>query len=145
MTSPGNPLLLYDAHCSVCRRFVQWFVHADSAGDLRIAPLQGAYGDAVRRNDPAFSARDSAIWIPRGGIPVQRSTAVLGVMRYLGGLWGVAASVGRRVPRAVGDWAYRTFANNRRYFGWMGLEEFDELTRSRILPEDHAGEVHHAT
>jgi hypothetical protein len=49
------------------------------------------------------------------------------------------------VPRAIGDWICSTFARNRRYFGWMGLEEFDELTRSRILPDDQSREDHDAT
>ena len=99
----------------------------------------------MRRADPAFSARDSAIWIPLGGVPVQRYTAVLGVMRFVGGLWGLVGTLGRLVPRTIGDWLYRTFANNRRYFGWMGLAEFDELTRSRILPDAPSREDHHAT
>jgi predicted DCC family thiol-disulfide oxidoreductase YuxK len=137
MPAHQGPLLLYDAHCSVCRRFVQWFIHADAAGRLRIAPLQGGYGDAVRRDYTGFAARDSAIWIPEGegGIPVHRSGAVLGVMQYLGGLWGIAAALGRLVPRPFRDWVYRTFAGNRRYFGWMGLDAFDARTLSRILPD----------
>ena len=128
-------MLLYDAHCSVCRRFVQWFVRADKSGHLRIAPLQGAYGDAVRRDNAAFSALDSAIWIPENGVPVHRSSAVLGVMQYVGGFWGDTAIVVRLVPRPIRDWIYRTFAANRRYFGWMGLESFDNRTWSRLLPE----------
>jgi predicted DCC family thiol-disulfide oxidoreductase YuxK len=134
MPALDGPVLLYDAHCSVCRRFVQWFIHADTASRLRIAPLQGTYGDAVRRDQTAFSGRDSAIWIPESGTPVHRSSAVLGVMQYLGGAWGFAAALGRLVPLPVRDWIYRTFAANRRYFGWMGLDKFDELTLSRILP-----------
>lgn len=132
----AGPLLLYDARCSVCRRFVEMVVRADHAGKLRIAPLRSVFGDAVRRERTEFSAIDSAIWIPEDGPAVHRSAAVLGVLSYLGGGWRILAGIGRLVPRPLRDALYRGFAGNRSWFAWMGLDEFDSYTRSRILPDD---------
>ncbi len=128
------PILLYDEKCSICRRFVSWMVRADHAAQLRIAPLQSARGDAVRAAHPEHAARDSALFmLTEDAPPLARSDAILAVGELVGGPWRWAARAGRMVPRPIRDWAYRTFAGNRKYFGWMGLDELDPASRERLL------------
>jgi predicted DCC family thiol-disulfide oxidoreductase YuxK len=133
--STDVPLLLYDERCSVCRRFVSLVVRADARGKLRIAPLQSPRGEALRRDHPQFAAKDSAVWVPPSGAPLGYSDAILEALAYLGGGWRVVAGLGRLIPRAVRDWAYRAFARNRRFFGWLGLDQLDPRSRARLLPD----------
>lgn len=129
-----NAILLYDAHCSVCRRFVSWMVKADTAHRLRIAPLQGPMGDAVREQFPEHTGRDSALYLPgQGAAPLARSDAILATAELVGGPWRAAARMARVVPRPVRDFMYRRFAENRKYFAWMGLDSLDQGSRRRIL------------
>ena len=133
--SPSGPLLLYDARCSVCRRFVSLVIHADTRGTISIAPLDGRHGDAMRRACPVFGARESAVWIPRQGPALAQSDAILAVLQHLGGSWKRLADAGALVPRGFRNGAYRWFAGHRRWFGWLGLGELDASVRSRTLEE----------
>ena len=128
------PLLLYDEKCSVCRRFVSLAVNRDRSGAIRIAPLQGPHGEELRRAHPAHATMNSALYLEReGAVPLERSDAILAVAVVSGPPWRVAAATARLIPRPLRDWAYRTFAGNRKYFGWMGLEQLDERSRARLL------------
>jgi predicted DCC family thiol-disulfide oxidoreductase YuxK len=137
--SPTGPLLLYDARCSVCRRFVTLVVHADRSGKIRIAPLVGPYGDALRRTHPVFGARESAVWIPRNGPALAQSDAILAVLHHLGGGWRWLAALGAVIPRSFRNAAYRWFAQHRRWFSWFGLRDLDTTVRARLL-EDSVSE-----
>jgi predicted DCC family thiol-disulfide oxidoreductase YuxK len=130
----GGPLLLYDARCGVCRRFVSLVVHADRAGTISIAPLVGHQGDDVRRHYPAFGARDSAIWVPRDGRALAETDAILAALAHVGGIWSFVAKVGGRVPRHWRNRAYRWFAGNRRRSARFGLPGLERSVQSRTLP-----------
>ncbi len=133
--SRSGPLLLYDARCSVCRRFVSLVVHADRSGTISIAPLVGRHGDAVRRINPAFGTHESAVWIPSEGPALAESDAILAALHHLGGRGRWLAAVGDVVPRALRNAAYRAFAGNRKWFAWVGLRELDAMVRARTLVE----------
>lgn len=137
--SPSGPLLLYDERCSVCRRFVVLLIRADAEGVLRIAPLLGRHGRAVRQRQPELWKVSSAIWVPLFGPAVGQSEAILAALHYLGGKWRLLARIAGVVPRPLRDWVYRRFAGNRRYFAWIGLGELDLAARARLLSDDTAG------
>ena len=130
-----EPILLYDERCSVCRRFIAILIGADRTGHIRIAPLQGARGEWIRKTHPEFSDRDSAVWVPPKGPPVGYSDAILAALRHVGGGWRMLARACRLVPRGFRNRVYRAFARNRRYFGWLGLAELDERSRQRLLDQ----------
>ena len=133
--SRSGPLLLYDARCSVCRRFVSLVIHADRAETIRIAPLVGRHGDAARRATPGFGIGESAVWIPHEGHALAQSDAILAALHFLGGGWRWLALAGRVIPRRVRNAAYRWVAGKRRWFGWLGLRELDAMVRSRMMKE----------
>ena len=137
-----GPLLLYDARCSVCRRFVSIVVRADHTGTISIASLVGRYGDAVRREYPAFGAHDSAIWIPRDGPALAETDAILAALDYVGGIWSVVVRVARLAPRRWRNRAYRWFAGNRRRFARVGLRRLEPAVQSRTLPDPLVENAH---
>ncbi len=139
------PLLFYDDHCSVCRRFVSMLIGADRRGTLRIAPLNSPMGDAIRRERPELEPRDSAIWVRTDGTISTHSDAILDAIEYLGGALTPLGKVLRGiVPRSLRDRAYTAFANNRNLFGQFGMSELDERAKSRTM-RDMDGEPVHAT
>jgi len=129
----GCPVLFYDENCGVCRRFVAMALRADARGLLRIAPLKSDHADALRLRYPALVDLTSAFWLPANGAPLAQSDAILSTLHYLGGAWRALAWVGRLVPRALRDWAYRAFADNRRFFGWLSLPARDLAAFDRTL------------
>lgn len=130
-----GPVLFYDAECSICRRFVAFVVAADRTGVLRIAPLQGTHAQGIRRFHPEFALMDSAVFLPREGIPLRRSDAILATLDILSGPWPAVARLGRLVPRPIRDLCYRAFVRHRDLFGWLGLPELDPRCQVRQLPE----------
>ena len=128
-----HPVLLYDAGCGVCRRFVQFLIRKDRRGAVRIAPLESPLGSGIRGRYPEFDRKDSAIWLPARGRPSGFSEAILDSLDFVGGRWKVLSRAGRLVPRSLRDRVYRLFAGNRRYFGWLSIPDFDEETKSRLM------------
>jgi predicted DCC family thiol-disulfide oxidoreductase YuxK len=128
-----TPVLLYDARCGVCRRFVRFLVRQDWKDTVRIAPLQSPLGAGVRGRYPEFDRQDSAVWLPSRGRPTGYSDAILDSLAHIGGRWKVVARAMRMVPRRIRDRAYRLFAGNRRYFGWLSIPDLGEEADARII------------
>ncbi|MGH7620500.1 MAG: thiol-disulfide oxidoreductase DCC family protein [Gemmatimonadaceae bacterium] len=112
-------ILLYDGTCGFCARSVQFVLaHERRRHSLRFASLQSATGQAIRGRHPEVADVDSVIWVESAGGPESertyaRSSAVLRVMRYLGGGWSALAAVSAMVPRPLGDSVYNLVARHR--------------------------------
>ncbi len=104
-------ILLYDGLCGLCDRTVRWIVRHDPGGAMRFATLQGAVGREALRRVPQLAPVDSIVLLHPGGAWV-KSTAVLEIARYVGGVWGLAVA-GYVLPRAVRDWVYAWVAKRR--------------------------------
>ena len=115
-----TPVLLYDGECGFCAGSVQ-FVLAHEAADrrdaLRFAPLQGAFGAAVRRRFPHIVGVDSVVWFDPTCDDARalriKSEAALSAVAHLGGIWRVVAMLGMLVPRVVRDVVYDAIAKRR--------------------------------
>jgi len=129
----SHPVLLYDARCGVCRRFVRFLVREDRRGRVRIAPLQSPLGAGIRGRYPEFNQRDSAVWLPPRGRPTGFSEAILDSLAFVGGRWGRLARIARLVPRPLRDGVYRLFSRNRRYFGWLSIPDLGAEAESRLM------------
>jgi predicted DCC family thiol-disulfide oxidoreductase YuxK len=116
------PVLLYDGLCGFCDRTVQFVLARDVDGSMRFATLQGQFAAAVLHERPGIAGLDSLVLVEREGDDAPtvrvRSDAAIAIGLYLGGVWSLAARVGRVVPRFVRDAAYDLFARHRyRLFG----------------------------
>ena len=117
-TSSRGALLLYDGTCGFCAESVQFVLQHDRRRTLRFASLQGAMGAEIRARHPELDAVDSVIWYEPEGesareLVLVRSSAVLRVLRYLGGQWSLLAWGGALVPRTVRDRLYDFIARHR--------------------------------
>lgn len=110
-------VLLYDGVCGLCDSSVQFILRHDRKRSMRFATLQGETGQAAFARFPELRGVDSVILLRPDGASV-RSTAVLEVARYLGGVWRLLAAPGWLLPRALRDRVYDLVARHRyRVFG----------------------------
>jgi predicted DCC family thiol-disulfide oxidoreductase YuxK len=115
--SETRSVLLYDGECGFCAGSVQFMLrHEPTAARARLAfaPLQGPFGSRVRAQFPELLGVDSVVWYDPTGPSVRvRSAAALAAVAHLGGVWAVAAAMGRLVPRPLRDAVYDLIARRR--------------------------------
>jgi predicted DCC family thiol-disulfide oxidoreductase YuxK len=115
VTPRSWPVLCYDGSCGLCARSVQFVLRRERPGHdyLRFATLQGPWGARARAEHPDLAGVDSVVWLEADGRVSVRGSAVLAVLRYVGGWWGLVASVGSVVPRVLRDAIYDSIARRR--------------------------------
>jgi predicted DCC family thiol-disulfide oxidoreductase YuxK len=107
-------LLFYDGQCGLCHFAVRFVLARDQTGEaFRFAPLES---NAFRTAVPESRRKtlpDSLIVLTADGALLTRSTAVLHILRRLGGRWRLLALIAGVVPRVVRDWLYDGIARIR--------------------------------
>ena len=121
-------IMLYDGHCGLCNGTVRWLLKRDREGTMCFAPLTSAVGREALAKLPSLAGVDSVVLLHKEGAWI-KSTAMLEMLRYVGGIWSFA-TVGYLLPRGLRDAIY-DFVAKRRY-GWFG--KLDSCPAPR--PED---------
>ena len=116
---PVGQSIFYDGHCGLCHGLVRFILNEDhSAHPFSFAPLQGeevkrSIAESVRAELP-----DSVVVVDENKNVLTRSAAVIYVLKRLGGLWFLGATLLSLVPRTLRDLAYDGVASVRkRIFG----------------------------
>lgn len=114
----GQPIF-YDGHCGLCHGLVRFVLSEDqSAHPFSFAPLQGEQIKRSIADDVRSQLPDSVVVVEENNNVLTRSTAVIYVMKRLGGLWLFGATLLSLVPRTWRDLAYDAVASVRkRIFG----------------------------
>jgi predicted DCC family thiol-disulfide oxidoreductase YuxK len=114
---PTGEHIFFDGYCGLCHGFVRFVLTEDqSARPFSFAPLQG---DFVRGRVPEHiraQLPDSVVVMDEKNNILVRSAAVIYVMKRLGGMWFLAASLLSLFPRALRDFGYITCAALRKTF-----------------------------
>jgi predicted DCC family thiol-disulfide oxidoreductase YuxK len=115
----GRETLFYDGSCGLCHSAVRFVLAEESAcNGLRFAPLGGAAFQAGLSESARANLPDSLVLRTAEGAILTRSTAVIGILKRLGGLWRVIGLLGGVIPRPLRDLAYDGVAGVRyRLFG----------------------------
>jgi predicted DCC family thiol-disulfide oxidoreductase YuxK len=112
---PAGQPIFYDGHCGLCHGLVRFVLSEDqSAKPFSFAPLQGeeikrSIADSVRAELP-----DSVVVVEENKNVLTRSTAVIYVLKRLGGLWFFGATLLSMVPRRLRDLVYDAIASVRK-------------------------------
>jgi predicted DCC family thiol-disulfide oxidoreductase YuxK len=112
---PAGQAIFYDGHCGLCHGLVRFVLSEDqSERPFSFAPLQGeeikrTIADPVRAKLP-----DSVVVVEENKNVLTRSSAVIYVLKRLGGLWLLFATLLSFVPRALRDLAYDAIASVRK-------------------------------
>lgn len=108
--------IFYDGECGLCHRWVKRVLAAGPRAEHFVfAPLQGDFIGTRLSDDERQALPDSIVVQTEDGRVLTRSTAVLHVMRRLGGAAGVVARIGRLVPRPIRDLGYAGVARIRHH------------------------------
>ena len=106
--------LFYDGHCGLCHRTVRFVLAEDKVGNsFRFSPLQGeAFLKMVPEKDRA-NLPDSLVVLTGEGKMMVRSTAVVYLLKKMGGLWGVLGLFLGFIPPWLRDRGYDFVAMTR--------------------------------
>jgi len=118
VTAPPARIVLYDGVCGFCNGSVRWMIARDRDARLHYAPLQGETAAALRARHPEIPTALETIAFVEDDRVWMQSAAVFRVLRELPAPWRWIAALGRLLPRALWDAAYRAFA--RRRYRWFG-------------------------
>ena len=138
--STRPPVLLYDGTCGFCASSVQWVLRRDARGTLRFAPLQGETARPILARHSELAGVDSVVWVEDSGGAgervLTRSSAAIAVGWYLGGWWGMLATVAVGIPQSLRDWGYDLIARHRHQLTRNGPECLvpTAAERGRFLP-----------
>jgi len=114
MKAAATEMVFYDGHCGLCHRAVRFILAEDRSGKaFRFAPLDS---DAFRAAVPEAKRAglpDSVIVQTTEGELFVRSSAVIHLMKRLGGIWRLIGTVSSIIPAAVRDRVYDWIAGIR--------------------------------
>ena len=130
--SDRGPIFFYDGVCALCNYGVTFVLERDATRSVRFASLEGETAKAYRASHPGLEGVDSMIWADADGPPKIRSDAAIALGRYVGGVWGVMASICGLVPRFLRDALYDFIARIR-------YKAFGKYDACPIPPPEHRG------
>jgi predicted DCC family thiol-disulfide oxidoreductase YuxK len=113
-------IVLYDGDCSLCISIAGFLRRKDKQNRLRLIPLQSEEGKSLAaKTGLSENETNTVIYFTKGRFFL-RSTAVLHILRELGGGWSILF-IFIIIPRFIRDFIYRLIARNRhRFFGTAG-------------------------
>ena len=107
-----DPLWLFDGVCNLCSGSVRAVLAIDRKGLIRFTPIQSAYGRQLAVAHEIDPDQPTSFLFLDGGRALEKSAAILALLRRLGAPWSWLAAIGV-LPRAWLDAAYDWLATNR--------------------------------
>ncbi len=106
------PVVLFDGMCKLCNGSVNFILHRDRKGRLKLAPLQSDYGRRVIASHEIQSDPMDSIMLLEGTRLTVKSTAIIRITKYLNGAWPLCM-IFLIIPRLIRDFLYDIVAKNR--------------------------------
>lgn len=117
----GAPLIVFDGHCVLCSRGVQWMLARDPQGTSRFAAVQDRLPQALYRHYGLDAERFDTFMVLVDGKPYLRWAGALAAARTMPAPWRWLGQIGRLVPNIMGDRIYNLVQRNR--IRWFGRHE----------------------
>ena len=118
----SKKVVLFDGVCGLCDRSIKLLIWLDKKSLLKYTPIQGEFIKTLEI-EPDI---DSIIFYDEGTL-YYKSTAILHILRSLGGIW-VFTNVFYIIPKVVRDFIYDVIAKYR-------YKIFGKLESCRMLKE----------
>ena len=115
-----NKILLFDGVCNLCKGTVQFVLKNDKKGDSMFTSLQSDVGQKILKENHFNTTEFSSIMYYRNGKLLLKSTAVLNLVRDMGGFWSFLFPL-IYIPEIIRDLIYDWVAKNR--YRWFGKTE----------------------
>ncbi len=106
------PIYLFDGHCVLCSRAVQYVLRHEKSPDMRFIAISSAEGRELATANDIDPDNPESFLIIEKGVVHRSSDAILVSARYIGGIHKIAL-IGKILPRPLRDWLYGLIAKNR--------------------------------
>ena len=112
-------IIIFDGVCILCNSFVQFILKRDRSKQFYFTTAQSDFvQDQVKTMQLKVNPMDSVIYLKNGKV-LTESSAVLGILSDLGGIWKLM-SIFSLVPPLIRNAMYRFCARRRyRVFGML--------------------------
>lgn len=110
-TTSFNRFIIFDGECGLCNRGVRFLLKRDLKEQFRYTSLQGEFVKSLYVSHPGLAQLDTLIYL-RNDVVYIKSTAVLNIVRDLGGKWAWLYLL-KWVPKRVRDFIYDTITKHR--------------------------------
>lgn len=114
------PLVLFDGVCNLCNSSVQFVIRHDRKKQFYFASLQGTTGQQVLKDFSLPTDTFNSFILIDQGVAYRESTAVLTLLKKLGGFWQLAYLF-ILIPAFIRNALYRFIARNR--YRWFGKKD----------------------
>ncbi|MET0392273.1 MAG: thiol-disulfide oxidoreductase DCC family protein [Chitinophagaceae bacterium] len=118
--TPASPVILFDGVCNLCNNTVQFILKRDKKKQFLFGSLQGKAGQQLLRQFNLPTADFNSFVLAEGDRFYTRSTAVLRMLKRLGGGWSLLYGF-IVVPKFIRDGIYNWVARNR--YKWYGRRD----------------------
>src|SRR5690554_6624357 len=105
MKSTYPHIILFDGHCNLCNKTVQFIIKRDPNGKFNFAALQSPVGQELLQRLKLPTQVFETFVLIQDGRYYAKSTAALRVFKGLGGLWSLLY-VFIAIPRPLRDYLY---------------------------------------
>lgn len=112
--------MFFDSHCLLCNASVQYILRHEVRHELRFAPINGSTWKAITGRMDSSLPPDSIVVYDNGTI-LEYSSAVVRILRSMGGGWTVVGRCASIFPRFFLDFFYTIIARNR--YRWFGTTD----------------------
>jgi len=117
--TPRDLLIVrFDSRCLMCCGSIRFLAMRDRADLIRFQPLEG-------------DAAPDTMLVETAGTVLDRSNAVLAILRCLGGGWAFLAWCGSLIPRILRDRLYDFIASRR--YQWFGKTDGCALPDEQVV------------
>jgi predicted DCC family thiol-disulfide oxidoreductase YuxK len=104
--------ILYDSDCSLCNSQVRFIKKRDRKHLFRFVPLQSDEGIEILHEAGLPASELNTVVYAKSGRHYLRSSAVLGILKDLGGGWRLLRVLAI-IPSGIRDFFYNLVARNR--------------------------------
>jgi len=117
MDTQAGPIWVFDSHCVLCSRGVQYTLRHEKAPQIRFIAIQSEAGRALALRHGIDPDDPTSFLFIEQGRALEASDAVIALARHLNGIARLAPAL-RFAPKPLRDAAYGLIARNRyRIFG----------------------------
>jgi predicted DCC family thiol-disulfide oxidoreductase YuxK len=131
----STPIIIFDGHCVLCSRGVQFMLKRDPSGTTRFAAIQDAIPRALYQHYGLNAETFDTFMVLADGIPHTKWRGVLEAGRTMPAPWRILATSAHIIPSIIGDKIYDWVQRNR--ISWFGARDTcfmpDAETQKRFL------------
>lgn len=105
-------IILFDGICNLCNKVILFIIKRDKKALFRFAAIQSNAGQALIKRYAVQNNQNSTIYYIRDNKCFQRSTAILHILKDLGGIWK-CFYLFILIPTCIRDIIYLSISRNR--------------------------------